>query len=207
MEPPARAVRASELVNVEVERWPTGDDAADQALGGGLASGFSVLLWGGPGAGKSRLALRWVSRMGPALVISLEMAAELTVFSATDAGADLGQLHVTTELEGWEAEAERIGARAVLLDSASALEPAAARLEMMRELACWARRCRGVSIAISHQNRRGRALGHSGLEYWPDTTLRARAARRSGWTRVRIAKCRFAPLGSFEVPIAAISGS
>jgi len=194
----ARAVRADAFRQVDRRRVPSGDAELDCLLGGGWVLGSSALLWGDPGSGKSRLSLRWASRAAPCLYAALEMPAELAIETAASAGAELGGLWVVDTVEGLTAEAARIGARSVVVDSVSAT---ARPLALVRELAEWAPRSGAVVFLIAHRNRRGRALGSSGLEHWPDYTVHL-AGRKSSSARVTVRKSRYCRRGFVVLELA-----
>jgi predicted ATP-dependent serine protease len=182
--------------------WPrlsSGDAALDRLLGGGWVRPSAALVWGRAKSGKSRLVYRWASAMGPALVVSLEMGLELTIDAARNAGADLRLLHVTTELEGWEAEAERLGARVVVLDSISAatLWP----VSLLRGAYAWAQRARAVVFAIAHVNKRGGVNGPAALEHWPDYPVRVARGKRGSAVVSLPQGSRFCGPGSVVLPI------
>ncbi len=102
--PPARRPERSELVSladlsgIGERRLATGDAALDKLLGGGWFAGESVLIHGPRGSGKSRLSLRWASHLGPALVVCLERAPQLTREVAQGAGAALRGLYPVSAL-------------------------------------------------------------------------------------------------------------
>lgn len=188
----ARAVRADAFQRAERRRVSTRDAALDKLLGGGWVLGSSVLLWGDPGSGKSRLCLRWASFAPPCLYAALEMPPELVLETAAGAGAELGGLWLVDTVEGLSAEAKRIGARSVIVDSVTATPRP---LGLVRELAAWAPGSGAVVFLIAHRNRRGRALGGSGLEHWPDYTVMLSGRKASG-AKVTVRKSRYCPRGS-----------
>lgn len=188
----ARAVRADAFVRRDFERVATGTPALDELLRGGWVRGSSVLVWGDPGAGKSRLCLRWATRAAPCLYAALEMPPELVLETASSAGADLGALWLVDTVEGLQAEAGRIGARAVIVDSVNAT---ARPLALVKELSLWAPSSGAVVFLVAHRNGRGRALGGRALEHWPDCTVMLSPRKASG-CRVTVRKSRHCPRGS-----------
>lgn len=187
-----RSVRASELERKPVRRVPTGESELDALLGGGWAVGSSALLWGVGGAGKSRLALRWSTRLGVTLYACPEMPAELVVETAASAGAELERLYLSDSLDGLEAECVRLRARALVVDSISV---APRPEELTKRLALWAPKAGVTVFLLSHVNRRGRARGSTGIEHWPDYNVKVSPRGRTG-CRVRVGKSRYCPRGS-----------
>lgn len=66
--PAPRPVALDDVPPPPVRFLPTGDPAVDTALGGGLATCGAYLLTGGPGAGKTTLALQMLARYGGTLL-------------------------------------------------------------------------------------------------------------------------------------------
>lgn len=195
----ARAVRADAFRQLERRRVSTRDGELDKLLGGGWVLGSSALVWGDPGSGKSRLCLRWASFAAPCLYVALEMPPELVLETASSAGAELGGLWLVDTAEGLQAEASRIGARSVIVDSVTATPKP---LALVKELALWAPSSGAVLFLIAHRNRRGRAHGSSGLEHWPDYTVQL-SPRKASSARVTVRKSRYCPRGSALVGLTA----
>lgn len=191
----SRAVCAAELEAETRPRLSTGEADLDRVTGGGWPLGSSVLVWGSPGAGKSRLTMRWASRARVALVVALEMPLATTRDSAVSAGADPARLFLLDDAESWRGEAERVGAEVVVFDSVSAVYRP---VWMVRELTSWAWASGGLAFCIVHRNARGRAYGGPALEHWADTTVDV-APRGRDSARVRVRKSRFMPRVSATV--------
>jgi predicted ATP-dependent serine protease len=190
-----RAELASKVPIDETPRFPTGELELDRALWGGLAETSSAVLFGGEGVGKSRAALRIVSRLAPALVVSLEMPKKLCVDTAASAGANLDGFYVAETLDGWEHEAE--GCRAILVDSLTEVPHA---MTVARALRAWAARTRGVVLMVCQANAKGHMLGPRALRHLPDYVFRFTQGRR-GFVRVSWKKSRYCPPGGAQVPI------
>lgn len=193
----ARAVRADAFRRVERRRVSSGDPELDSVLAGGWVLGSSALVWGDPGAGKTRLCLRWAAQAAPCLFASLEMPPELVLDTAASAGAELGGLWLVDTAEGIQAEAARIGARSVVVDSVTATGRA---LALVRELSAWAPSSGAVVWMVAHRNGRGRARGGPALEHWPDYTVNLRPRGKHA-ARVVVRKSRYCPRGSAVVEL------
>lgn len=198
------AVPARELLAVERVRVPTGDPAFDSLLLGGIVRGGRVVLFGKPGGGKSRLALRWSSRLGNVVVLSLEMASDITASSAQSAGADVERLSIVESVDGFERLAKAQRAKAIVLDSvteyadARGWKDARALLDRLR---AWADSTGGIALAVSQATKAGDYSGPRMVGHWPDYVIRV-GRRKDGRARVTIAKSRFCPVGSCVLPIA-----
>lgn len=195
----ARAVRADAFRRIERRRVSSGDSALDQVLAGGWVLGSSALVWGDPGAGKTRLCLRWAAFAAPCLFASLEMPPELVLDTAASVGADLEGLWLVDTVEGLTAEAARIGARSVVVDSVTATPRP---LALVKELSHWAPSSGAVVWMVAHRNGKGRARGGPALEHWPDYTVQMRARKASG-ARVTVKKSRYCPRGWAVVELTA----
>jgi len=163
----------------------TGIAPLDIALSGGLLCPGSLLVWGPPGSGKTRLALR-ICRP-PVLLIGLEMPPSSYARYAGQMHLDSARIHYVSTLDDWLHLARAIGARSVLVDS---LGEVSAPLATLRHL------CRsnfnGVMCAIAHENSAGRARGGRALEHTTDTLLRV--TRGTGSTMcVHVRKHRAGP--------------
>ena len=155
-------------------------------LGAGIPDGIPILLYGPSTGGKSTLAIQIVAAMGrPGLLVVPEMSEEVAKTIANRSGADLSGFRLYRgALEAWPAEADRVGARAVLVDSVSKFPRPDEALETLID---WARRSGAVAVAIAHESRRGKPLLRA--EYEPDCVLRL--TRRGARRTVEVQKCRW----------------
>ena len=192
-ERPARSVRLASLRADELERVSSGEPALDKLLGGGWVLGYSALVHGPGGAGKSRLVYRWASRLAPCLVVGLEMDARLTLETARGAGADVGGMRYWPSPGGWRAEADRVRARSVVIDSVSEVGQGAAR--MARELRDWCHEGARFGWSIAHTNKRGAVLGSTDLQHAPDYFAKVSPLGKDR-CRLRFPKSRFCGRGS-----------
>lgn len=130
----------------------------------------SLLLYGGAGCGKTRAALRLSVSIRPVLVVSLEMTTGEMVETCKLLDCPLGGLWIT-ESAAWYREAERVGARLVVVDSLGAIyRPVSAT----KEARAWANAHAAVVVMVGHANSRGKAKGDTGLAHWPSAVVEAR---------------------------------
>lgn len=191
------SVRADEVPAAPVPRLRTGSVELDRLLGGGVAEGSSVLVYGRQGTGKSRLCYRWAAAHR-CLLAHAEMAREVTRAIVVSTGAELSRVYLLRTLDGWQAEAERVGARAVVLDSLAAAGDAVAEIRGARD---WAERRRAVVYCIAHQTKAGEHRGSSELAHWADYEWRLRPD--PGGAVVQVVKARLEPGGAVVIPLAA----
>jgi DNA repair protein RadA/Sms len=100
----------------------------DRVLGGGAVAGAAAMISGEPGAGKSTMLGQWAGgiadRVGPVLIASGEEASVDVRARLRRTGSTSGRLYVS-ESSRWadvSAEAEQIGAVALVVDSLQTLE-------------------------------------------------------------------------------------
>ena len=193
--PAGASVRADELERAELPRLRTGARELDALLGGGPAEGSSILVYGPRGSGKSRLTYRFASAHR-CLLVHPEMAQEVTRHIAESTGAELGRVRLMARLKGWQAEAARVGARAVVLDSLAAAADAVAELRAAQE---WARERRALVYCIAHATKAGDHRGSSELAHWADYEWRVTAHEKGA--QVEVLKTRLEPRGAAVVPL------
>lgn len=196
-------MRADAFRRVERRRVTSGDSELDRVLLGGWVLGSSALVWGDPGAGKTRLCLRWAAHAAPCLFVSLECPPELVLDTAASVGADLEGLWLVDTVEGLTSEAARIGARSVVVDSVTATPRP---LGLVKELSLWAPSSGAVVWMVAHRNGKGRARGGPALEHWPDYTVRMSPRKASG-AKVTVKKSRYCPRGWAVVGLTASRGA
>ena len=175
---------------------PTGLAPVDRLLGG-FPPGTATTIYGARGTGKSTIALQIAGGLAErfrstALVVCPEMSGELLRRTAGRVTVGLGRLYPSAEPGEWEAEANELGARVLLIDSVSRFPRPVETLHAAIE---WARAARGVALLLTHQSRRGKPLGAVALEHDTDCVLRVtlRGKRR---TLAIDGKCRWAALGA-----------
>ena len=193
--PGGASVRADQVEPDELPRLRTGARALDALLGGGPAAGSAVLVYGKRGAGKSRLTYRFASAHR-CLVAHPEMARNVARAVAESTGANLARVHLLGTLDGWQAEAELVGARAVVLDSlAAAVDPVAE----LRAAQTWARSRSALVYCIAHATKAGDHRGSTELSHWADYEWRL--VPDVGGARVEVVKTRLEPAGAVVVAL------
>ena len=199
------AVSALSVSLDSLERYATGDESLDSALLGGLVRPSTLTAFGVAGVGKSRSTLRWATRLGPCLLVSLEMPMKLAVLSAREARANLEQLFITESEEGWQLRAEKVKARTVVFDSyqysAKQRVLKGSKVPLVcHEISEWAKKTDGIGILVAHQNKKGRVSGTTAAEHWPDYLLKFEPHGQSE-AKIVISKARYSPKGSAIVTI------
>ena len=201
----ARAVAALSVSLESLERYATGDESLDSALLGGFVRPSTLTAFGVAGVGKSRSTLRWATRLGPCLLVSLEMPLKLAVLSAKEARANLEELFITESEDNWQAEAERVKARTVVFDSYQYSQKqrvirGSKVPRVCHELSEWAKESNGIAILVAHQNKKGRVSGTTAAEHWPDYLFKFERHGNSE-AKIVISKARYSPSGSAIVTI------
>jgi predicted ATP-dependent serine protease len=199
------AVCASDISADEPARYETGDSELDSVLSGGFVRPSTSTIFGRGGTGKSRSALRWATRLGPALLVSLEMPSKLAVQSAKSARANLAELYVTESEHDWQAEASRIKARCVVFDSfhysqKQKVIKGSKVPTICHELSEWAKATDGLVFMICHSNKRNEVSGTTSVEHWPDYLFKF-AKHGSSEAKVTIPKARYCPTGACIITI------
>ncbi len=198
--PPVRARRATECVGRLGGTVGTGCDELDELLGGGILERSSVLVHGPRGSGKSRLVTRWASRI-PCLWACAELLPEVAASILQTTGANVRAVWLYPQIEGWEREAERVGARVVVLDSISESRHPG---EVLRRARAWAQAtgCDRIVWCVSHVNAKGHAKGGTDTEHACDYEMQVLPGKAgSGVARVKLLKSRVGPTGVVLVPL------
>lgn len=200
----SRAVPATEVSLEQLERLATGDESLDSALLGGFVCPSTLTAFGVAGVGKSRSTLRWATRLGPCLLVSLEMPTKLAVLSAREARADLSMLYIV-EHEDWQSEAIRVKAKTVVFDSYQYSQKQRVLRGSKVPLVCheiseWAKQNNGIGILVAHQNKKGRVSGTTAAEHWPDYLFKFERHGNDS-AKIIISKARYSPTGSAIVTI------
>lgn len=199
------AISANDVCLAELERYATGDESLDSILLGGFVRPSTLTVFGIAGVGKSRSTLRWATRLGPSLLVSLEMPIKLAVLSAKEARADLNNLYVIEHEENWQAEAIRVNAQSVVFDSYQYSQKQRVLRgskvpQVCHEISEWAKQTNGIGMLVSHQNKKGRVSGTTAAEHWPDYLFKFEN-HGSSEAKVIVSKARYSPKGSAIVNI------
>jgi DNA repair protein RadA/Sms len=182
----AEPQRLREISGAKEQRWKTGLDEFDFALGGGIVPGSMILIGGEPGIGKSTLLLQVAAKLEASgrgtLYVSGEESAlqvRLRAERLTDIATDVNFLGETL-LETILATAAALGPSVVVVDSIQTvftadLEGAPGSVGQVRE--CAARLMRfaketGITVfVVGHVTRDGGIAGPKTLEHIVDTVL------------------------------------
>ncbi len=188
-------IPANELAQQQFEGMDLGEPFA--RLLGPIAPDAFVLVWGPPGSGKSTFTLALASELadhGPTLYVSAEegigsvMAERIRRLSADHPNLIIAEFH---DLDDVRRVAERLGARFVILDSISELDPRSQSVENFRK---WAKE-KGIGLyLIAHATKGGQYRGPSYVGHGTDVIVHV----NDGEAATR--KNRFSPLASVPVP-------
>jgi DNA repair protein RadA/Sms len=182
----AAAPRLREVTGSPADRWATGLDEFDFALGGGLVPGSMVLVGGEPGIGKSTLLLQVAARLEAAGRSTLYASGEesaLQVKLRADrlggAAADVALLP-ETNLETVIATAAERAPALLVVDSIQTLftadlEGAPGNVGQVRECAArlmrFAKETGTAVMVVGHVTKGGGIAGPKTLEHIVDTVL------------------------------------
>lgn len=222
---PAAPVSKTGAVTLETldldpeERLRTGLGEFDRVLGGGLVPGAVVLLGGDPGVGKSTLLQQVAARISsnqPVLYATGEESLRQVSQRARRLGQDKGDMHILadTSLENVLAEAPRIGAGVLVIDSIQTMTSAdvssapgsvAQLRECVGRIVQFAKQTEVSVFVIGHVTKEGAIAGPRVVEHMVDTVLYFENDPASRYTMIRSVKNRFGATG--EMGVFAMTGT
>jgi DNA repair protein RadA/Sms len=222
---PANPVQQTEAVTLETleldpeERLRSGLAEFDRVLGGGLVPGAVILLGGDPGVGKSTLLQQVAARVHPdhpVLYATGEESLRQVSQRARRLGQDTGDMHILadTSLENVLAEAPRIGARVMVIDSIQTMTSAdissapgsvAQLRECVGRVVRFAKQAEVAVFVIGHVTKEGAIAGPRVVEHMVDTVLYFENDPASRYTMIRSVKNRFGATG--EMGVFAMTGT
>lgn len=179
----------------------------DRALGGGLALGTSLAMWGRPGSNKTTEALRMCAA-GSGLFLESEFPEigmlRTFVDRAKINAASIVPFYVTKPRDAC-AIIRRERRRVTVIDSLNALCGASSTRAHLREsledLRAASYDAGTTLIVILHTTRAGKAAAPTWIEFMVDTTIRLSR------TAISVTKSRFAPTGTTKrAPQLALAG-
>lgn len=199
--------RFQRLADVAVSarsRLVTGEAAVDELLGGGFVPGVVYSLSGDPGAGKSTLALLLAQRIGSALYVAEEEAAEGVRMRAAERlagelspGIFVGRTGCVEELA---AALPGVDVPFVVVDSLNCWRSPGVsggpggndqQIHGMRELAALAEATGTVILALRHVNADGQAAGAKAVDHFAECTVEMSAPTEEGeFGSIRVRKNR-----------------
>lgn len=212
--PAARAVPVTAVEFEKVPRATLGIGDLDRVLGGGLVAGSLVLVGGEPGVGKSTLLLAVAMRLATSGVRTLYVSAEESLSQTRLRAERLGALHdelyllAETDLTAALAEVDRVGPRALVLDSvqtlyAPELDAAPGSVSQVREVTARVMhlaKSRGVSTLLcGHVTKDGAIAGPRTLEHMVDAVLSFEGTRAGPYRVLRAHKNRFGSTNEIAV--------
>lgn len=190
-----QAVSCAFVPNEPIARRSTGFPEFDRLLGGGFGHGTTALVYGAPGAGKSRITYAIGSRRR-CLLVSLEQDVRIVREILLDVGQPRNVYVLEDEL--WHAEANRLRVKRVVVDSLSACRVDA--VNVARRAQKWAQRHDAIVLLIQQVTKADTFRGSRELAHWCDYEIEVCPAPH-GTAVVRVRKSRISPTGSVRVPI------
>lgn len=164
-------------------RLLSGVDQVDRVLGGGAVAGSVVMISGRRGKGKSTLVGQWCSgaaNTGPVLIASGEEADERIRQRLNRTDSTHPDLYVS-ESDNWaqiQAQADRLGAVAVVVDSVQTLEigdrragSPSALADVSKHVPQWARQSGVIVWLIAQETVAGEPAGGTRLPHAVDVEL------------------------------------
>ena len=200
-------------------RRSTGMGEFDRVLGGGLVDGALILIGGDPGIGKSTLVLRAAAGLGtdrrPVLYVAAEESPQQVRMRARRMGFESSAIHIypDTEVGGALAEAERLRAGLVVVDSVQTvrvegLAAAPGSVSQVREATVqimqFAKASQTPVMLVGHVTKEGTVAGPRTLEHIVDTVLYLEGDDFHAQRLLRSVKNRFGP--TFEVAVFEMRG-
>jgi len=220
---PQRPVPLGSIETDERERFVTGINELDRALGGGIVPGGVVLVGGDPGIGKSTLLLQASAALAASgeavLYVSGEESRSQLRMRARRLGIDSDRISVLTETDVVRVleEVDALAPGALIVDSVQTLyhpdangspgsvsqvrEGSAAFVRLAKE--------QGVPVfLIGHVTKQGSIAGPRILEHMVDTVLYFEGDKHLPYRIVRAVKNRYGStdeIGVFEMTASGLS--
>lgn len=220
----SQSVPFEEIETQADRRDRTGIAEFDRVLGGGIVDGSLVLIGGDPGIGKSTLMAQVSASLGNLYGKVLYVSGEESERQIKLRGERLNlnstglYLLAETTLERIVDEIERLGPRAVIIDSIQTvfterIESAPGSVSQVREVAgqflLLAKKSSVPIFLIGHVTKDGSIAGPKALEHIVDTVLYFEGERHHNHRVLRATKNRFGAaneLGIFEMTGAGLKG-
>ena len=220
----SKSVAYDEIETQADRRDQTGIAEFDRVLGGGIVDGSLVLIGGDPGIGKSTLMAQVSASLsglyGKVLYVSGEESERQIKLRGERLGLGSTGLYLLAEtnLERILVEIERLGPRAVIIDSIQTvyterIESAPGSVSQVREVAgqflLLAKSTSVPIFLIGHVTKDGAIAGPKTLEHIVDTVLYFEGERHHNHRVLRATKNRFGAaneLGIFEMTGAGLKG-
>ncbi|MFM9880532.1 MAG: DNA repair protein RadA [Burkholderiaceae bacterium] len=212
---PASALAAlADIEAGDVDRFPTGIDELDRALGGGMVQGGVLLIGGDPGIGKSTLLLQALDGMqrrgGATLYVTGEESAAQVAARARRLGLQGSQVQVLAEtgLEKIIATLSASQPQIAVIDSiqtlySEQLSSAPGSVAQVRECAAHLTRLAKSSgmaiVLVGHVTKEGALAGPRVLEHMVDTVLYFEGDTHSAFRLVRAVKNRYGAVNEIGV--------
>jgi predicted ATP-dependent serine protease len=176
----------SEELEQEPEFIPAGDFGA--VFTRGVPLGASQLWYGGPGTGKSRLAMRFATHLGRTLVCALEMGEEMTAQLARESGSKMVNYWTCRDTKSLWHDLPFVEPLVVIVDSIQELGRGAKGT--IKRLYDWANETGGIAIHVCQVNSKGTARGGPSHAHKVDIELQL-VREREGYARFVTRKNRF----------------
>ncbi len=211
--PAVSSTRMDQLPQDVEARFATGFTEFDRVLGGGMVPGAVVLLGGDPGVGKSTLLQQVVAGLMQVMPVcyatgeeSLRQVGQRSLRLGLDAATM--NLLADTSIGNVLEQAERCGARAIVIDSMQTMvdgELPSAPGSVAQLRACvgrivqFAKHKEVAVFVIGHVTKDGAIAGPRAVEHMVDTVLYVESDPASRFTMIRSVKNRFGASGEIGV--------
>lgn len=210
----ARAVKLSEIDNLEIKRLTSGVEELDRVLGGGIVPDSVVLIGGEPGVGKSTLLLELaglLSKKGKKILYySGEESPQQIKIRASRLGINSDDILLLTmaSLEELERVVEAEKPNLLIVDSIQTLNArGGARISgsvsairyVTAQLNDIAVRNRTTVFIIGHITKEGLIAGPKTLEHMVDTVLYFQGELKTDLRILRVEKNRFGPVDEIGI--------
>ncbi len=210
---PSKPVRLNEIREQKAERFTTGLQEVDRALGSGFVPGSLTLIGGDPGIGKSTLALQvahQVSKKGQVLYICGEESLEQVALRSRRLKITSQEILFTSETEYTKIAAlmDEIKPLLTIIDSIQVIyrgdiQSSPGSVTQVRECAAslmqTAKNLNIATLLVGHVTKSGEIAGPRILEHLVDTVLYFEGDRHLHLRILRVMKNRFGPTDEIAV--------
>ena len=195
------------------QRYSSGIDELDRALGGGLVPGSVILIGGDPGIGKSTLLLQCMAHLATehnTLYVTGEESLQQVTLRAERLGLKQAPLNLLTEtrIEAILQLGAQIAPQIMVLDSIQTmytelLQSSPGSVGQVREstalLVRYAKQTNTIVLLVGHVTKEGALAGPRVLEHMVDTVLYFEGDADSKYRIIRAVKNRFGAVNEMGI--------